>query len=96
MPLETSKLIPKVASKLEFRNRALAEMGDEFVRKEARRRKLWQVRLANHMAALARFDAVKRKIREVFSLTAKSYLIMRISWGIKTRLIMADFIVTII
>lgn len=37
---DLTALIPKVASKLEFRDKALAEMGDEFVKKEARLRKL--------------------------------------------------------
>jgi hypothetical protein len=37
-------------------------MGDEFVKKEARLRKLWQVRLANQMADLPRFDEVYRAV----------------------------------
>ncbi|MCK5721298.1 MAG: hypothetical protein KAI84_02075, partial [Gammaproteobacteria bacterium] len=49
------------------RDRALAEMSDEFIKKEARLRKLWQVRLANQMAALPHFDeayrAVQRSLR---------------------------------
>ena len=53
----------KVASKLEFRDKALAEIGDEFVKKEARLRKLWQVRLANQIADLPRFDEVYRDVR---------------------------------
>jgi len=61
--IDLTTLIPKVASKLEFRDRALAEMGDEFVKKEARLRKLWQVRLANQMADLPHFDEVYRAVR---------------------------------
>lgn len=60
---DLTALIPKVASKLEFRDRALAEMGDEFVKKEARLRKLWQVRLANQMVALPHFDEIYRAVR---------------------------------
>ena len=37
-----------------------------------------------------------KKMREVLFLTAKNHLIVRMSQGIKTRLIMADFMVTII
>ncbi|MDL1981012.1 MAG: nucleotidyl transferase AbiEii/AbiGii toxin family protein [Deltaproteobacteria bacterium] len=61
--MDLTALIPKVASKLEFRDRTLAEMGDEFLKKEARLRKLWQVRLANQMAALPHFDEVYRAVR---------------------------------
>ena len=38
-------------------------MSDEFVKKEARLRKLWQIRLANQMAALPHFDEVYRAVR---------------------------------
>ena len=61
--MDMTALIPKVASKLEFRDRALAEMGDEFVKKEARLRKLWQVRLASQMADLPHFEEVYRAVR---------------------------------
>ncbi|MBL7196117.1 MAG: nucleotidyl transferase AbiEii/AbiGii toxin family protein [Desulfobacterales bacterium] len=61
--MDLTALVPKVASKLEFRDRALAEMDNEFVKKEARLRKLWQVRLANQMAALPHFDEVYRAVR---------------------------------
>jgi len=37
-------------------------MGDEFVKKEARLRKLWHARLANQMAALPHFDEVYRAV----------------------------------
>ena len=53
----------KVASKLEFCDRVLAEMGDEFVKKEARLRKLWQIRLAKQMSDLPHFDEVYRAVR---------------------------------
>ncbi len=61
--MELTALIPKVASKLEFRDRDLAEMGDEFIKKEVRLRKLWQVRLANQMATLPHFDEVYRAVQ---------------------------------
>ena len=61
--MDLTALIPEVVSKLEFRDRALAEMGDELIKKEARVRKLWQVRLANQMADLPHFDEVYRAVR---------------------------------
>ncbi len=61
--MDLTALISKVASKLEFRDRVLAEIGDEFVKKEARLRKLWQSRLANQMAVLPHFDEVYRAVR---------------------------------
>jgi hypothetical protein len=41
----------------------LAEVGDEFAAKEARYKKLWQVRLASQMADLPEFGAVYREVR---------------------------------
>ncbi|MDL1964857.1 MAG: nucleotidyl transferase AbiEii/AbiGii toxin family protein [Deltaproteobacteria bacterium] len=61
--MDLTALIPKIASKLEFRDKALAKIGDEFVKKEARLRKLWQFRLANQMADLTHFDEVYRAVR---------------------------------
>jgi hypothetical protein len=61
--MDLTALTPEVASKLEFRDRALAEMGDELIKKEARLRKLWQVRLANQMTDLPHFDEVYRAVR---------------------------------
>ena len=61
--MDLTALTPEVASKLEFRDRALAEMGDELIKKEARLRKLWQVRLSNQMADLPHFDEVYRAVR---------------------------------
>ena len=63
--MDLTALVSKVASKLEFRDRALAEIGDEFVKKEARLRKLWQSRLANQMATLPHFDEVYRAVRRL-------------------------------
>ena len=61
--LDLSALTKEITSKLEFRGRALAGTGDEFVNKEARLKKLWQARLANQMAALPHFDEVYRSVR---------------------------------
>lgn len=56
-------LIDPVARKLEFRGSTLARVGGQFTAKEARYKKLWQVRLATQMAELPEFDAVYREVR---------------------------------
>jgi hypothetical protein len=53
----------EVERKLEFRDRTLAAFGEEFRRKEARFRKLWQARLAAQMVRLPEFDAVFRAVQ---------------------------------
>jgi predicted nucleotidyltransferase component of viral defense system len=58
-----SDLLDPVARKLEFRGLTLAQVGGEFAAKEARYKKLWQVRLAAQMADLPEFDAVCRAVR---------------------------------
>jgi hypothetical protein len=52
-----------LARKLEFRRLTLAKVGREFAAKEARYRKLWQVRLAAQIADLPEFDAVYRNVK---------------------------------
>jgi len=61
--LDLSVLTQEITSKLEFRGRALAEAGNEFVNKEDRLKKLWQARLANQMATLPHFEKVYRSVR---------------------------------
>lgn len=56
-------LVDAVVRKLEFRGLTLAQAGREFAAKEARYKKLWQVRLAAQMADLPEFDAVYREVR---------------------------------
>lgn len=56
-------LVDPVARKLEFRGLTLAQVGREFTAKEARLKKLWQIRLAAQMADLPEFDAVHREVR---------------------------------
>ena len=58
-----SDLLDPVARKLDFRGLTLAQVGREFSAKEARYKKLWQVRLAPQMADLPEFDAVYRAVR---------------------------------
>lgn len=61
-----SLLIPEITSKLEFRGRELVSMGEEFANKEARLKKLWQIRLANQMAELPHFEEVYRAVQRSF------------------------------
>ncbi|RJP22385.1 MAG: nucleotidyl transferase AbiEii/AbiGii toxin family protein [Deltaproteobacteria bacterium] len=56
-------LVDPVVRKLEFRGLTLAQAGREFAAKEARYKKLWQVRLAAQMVDLPGFDAVYREVR---------------------------------
>ena len=56
------RLKAEVESKLEFRGRTLATLGEEFHKKEARLRKLWNTRLAAQMVALPEFDRVFRTV----------------------------------
>jgi len=56
-------LLDAIARKLEFRRLTLAKVGREFAAKEARYRKLWQVRLAAQIADLPEFDAVYRNVK---------------------------------
>ena len=58
-----SDLVNPVARKLEFRGLTLAQVGKEFTAKEARYKKLWQVRLAAQMAELPEFNVVYREVR---------------------------------
>lgn len=58
-----SDLVNPVARKLEFRGLTLAQVGKEFTAKEARYKKLWQVRLTAQMAELPEFNAVYREVR---------------------------------
>jgi predicted nucleotidyltransferase component of viral defense system len=56
-------LLAAIVLKLEFRGLTLAEVGKEFSAKEARYKKLWQVRLAAQMAELPEFDNIYRAVR---------------------------------
>lgn len=56
-------LLDPIARKLEFRGLTLAQVGTEFRAKEARLRRLWQVRLAAQMVELPEFDGVYRAVQ---------------------------------
>ena len=52
----------EVEKKHEFRGRALTTLGEEFLKKEARLKKLWSARLAAQMTELPEFDDVFRAV----------------------------------
>ena len=56
-------LTAEVETKLQFRGRTLATLGEEFRKKEARLKKLWNVRLAAQMVRLPKFDSVFRALQ---------------------------------
>ena len=59
-------LLEPIVRKLDFRGLTLAQVGKEFRDKEARYKKLWQVRLAAQMVELPEFDTVYRGVRRSF------------------------------
>ena len=64
--MDLSTLIPEITGKLEFRGRELEGMSQKFAKKEARLKKLWQMRLANQMAELPHFEEVYRAVLRCF------------------------------
>jgi hypothetical protein len=61
--VDVGHLLADVESKLEFRGRTLATLGDELQKKEARLKRLWSTRLADQMAKLPEFDGVFRAVQ---------------------------------
>ncbi len=61
--LDLSVLTQELTTKLESRGRVLADVGNEFVNKEDRLKKLWEARLANQIAALPHYVEVYRSVR---------------------------------
>lgn len=64
--MDLSLLVPEITSKLEFRGRTIDGMGDVFIKKETRLKKLWQARLAHQMVSLPHFEEVYRYVRRSF------------------------------
>lgn len=56
-------LVDAIVRKLEFRGRTLAQVRPQFRDKEARLRRLWDVRLEAQMSELPEFDGVYRAVR---------------------------------
>lgn len=66
--VELSNLIRELESKLEFRGRTLAGIGEEFVKKLSRYKKLWNIRLAAQISILPHYDEVARSVKREFRL----------------------------
>jgi predicted nucleotidyltransferase component of viral defense system len=61
--VDLAMLIQEIDSKLDFRGRSRDTLGEEFEKKEARYKKLWNPRLGSQMAELPPFDDVFRSVR---------------------------------
>ena len=64
--IDISTLIIEITDKLKFRGRKLDSIGEEFIKKEARLKKLWEMRLAKQMAELPHFEEVFRSVQRSF------------------------------
>ena len=64
--MDLTLILPEINRKLEFRERDLAGINDELLKKETRLKKLWQTRLSYQMVALPHFDEVFRAVRRAF------------------------------
>jgi len=66
--VDIAKLIKAVEEKLEFRGKKLTDVSEEFLRKETRFKKLWEMRLSSQMASIPEFGqvyrVVQRKLRQ--------------------------------
>jgi predicted nucleotidyltransferase component of viral defense system len=67
--IDLSLLVPEITGKLEFRGKGLKGIGEQFGRKEARLKKLWQMRLSNQMVELPHFEKVYRAVQRTFRST---------------------------
>lgn len=54
-----------MSAKLAFRQQEAVGIQDAIIKKEARLKKLWTVRLSNQMSVLPPFDQVFREVRRV-------------------------------
>ncbi len=66
--VELSDLIQKIESKLKFRGRTLAGIGEEFEKKFSRYKKPWNIRLAAQISILPHYDSVVRSVKREFRL----------------------------
>ena len=66
--MDIAELIEAVEEKLEFRGKKITDIREEFLRKETRFKKLWQMRLSSQMTSIPEFSqvyrAVQRKLRQ--------------------------------
>ncbi len=64
-----TELVEAVEQKLKFRGKKLIDVREEFLRKEARLKKLWGIRLSSQMIVLPEFGQVYRAIQREFRQT---------------------------
>jgi len=66
--VDIAELIEAVEEKLEFRGKKLTDVREEFLRKETRFKKLWEMRLSSQMVSIPEFGqvyrVVQRKLRQ--------------------------------
>ncbi|MBK9166521.1 MAG: nucleotidyl transferase AbiEii/AbiGii toxin family protein [Bryobacterales bacterium] len=63
--IDVSELLPAMTAKLAFRRLVAVGIQEAIIKKEARLKALWWVRLSNQMSILPPFDQVFREIRRV-------------------------------
>ena len=61
--MNLTELVEAVEQKLKFRGKKLIDVREEFLRKEARLKKLWKMRLSSQMIVLPEFGQVYRAIQ---------------------------------
>lgn len=61
--LDLAAVVPAIREKLAFRNKPAEGLQEAILKKEARLKALWRVRLANQMATLPPFEEVFRELR---------------------------------
>ena len=64
--MDITELIEAVEEKLEFRGKKLTDIGEEFLRKETRFKKLWKIRLSSQMTSVPEFGQAYRVVHREF------------------------------
>ena len=64
--MNLAELVEAVEEKWEFRGKKLADVREEFLRKETRFKKLWKMRLSSQMASIPEFSQVYRAVQREF------------------------------
>ncbi|OGT36186.1 MAG: hypothetical protein A3F11_00325 [Gammaproteobacteria bacterium RIFCSPHIGHO2_12_FULL_37_14] len=64
--VDLADCLPAISAKLSHRGKKLDDVRDEFHKKEARLKKMWETRLSAQMANLSEFDNVYRAVKRSF------------------------------
>jgi hypothetical protein len=64
--IDLADCLPAISAKLLHRGKKLDDVRDEFHKKEARLKKMWETRLSSQMANLSEFDHVYRAVKRSF------------------------------